>query len=210
MKLVLCDAHAMFLEALTTALTRLGREIEAVSQDADHVVDLVVEHQPEVCVLDVSFAGSSGLDAAVKIRGRAPAVKVLLLTGAATEEVWGAYDSRVVDGVVNKVCDIDLLQTSISRVARGERVVEGWLREGVRHQQNTPQREGLTDRERQVLELLVEGATTQTIAKELDISGNTVRTHVQNLLHKLGVHGRVKAANMAVARRLLEPPPAAG
>ncbi len=204
MRLVLCDDHDMFLDALMTALTYLGREIQAVSQRADEVVDLVVEHQPEVCLLDVMFTVGSGLDAAVLIRERAPAVKVLLLTGAATDEVWDAYDRRVVDGVVNKVCDIDVLQASISRVAGGERVVEGWTRPA---QAPGPEEDTqtLTGRERQVLALLVDGATTGLIADELGISGNTVRSHVQNVLNKLGVHNRSKATRMALSRHLLEP-----
>ena len=204
MRLVLCDDHDMFLDALMTALTGLGREIQAVSQHADEVVDLVVQHQPEVCLLDVMLGcGGSGLDAAVSIREQAPEVKVLLLTGAANDDVWDAYDRRVVDGVVNKVCDIDVLQTSISRVARGERVVEGWLRPlppaGSREEADC-----LTERERQVLTFLVDGASTAMIAVELGISSNTVRSHVQNLLHKLGVHDRTKATRMALSQHLLD------
>jgi DNA-binding NarL/FixJ family response regulator len=206
MRLVLCDDHDMFLEALMTALTRLGRDIQAISQHAEQVVDLVVEHQPEVCLLDVMLAAGSGLDAAAGIRDRAPAVKVLLLTGAATDEVWQAYDRRVVDGVVNKVCDIDVLQDSISRVASGERVVEGWDPRTPPHSSTAPDRAlALTEREHQVLELLVDGATTQRIGYALGISGNTVRTHVQNVLRKLGVHDRSKATRLALAWRLVEP-----
>jgi two-component system, NarL family, nitrate/nitrite response regulator NarL len=205
MRLVLCDDHDMFLDALMAALTSHGRQIQAVSQHVDQVVDLVVQHQPEVCLLDVVFGcGGSGLVAAASIRDRAPEVKVLLLTGAANDEVWAAYDRHVVDGVVNKVCDLEVLQTSINRVARGERVVEGWFRplppEGSRMEVDC-----LTERERQVLELLVDGAGTAVIADELGISANTVRTHVQNLLHKLGVHDRTKATRMALSRHLLDP-----
>lgn len=206
MKLVLCDDHDMFLNALMTVLRGMGREIQAVSQDADQVVDLVVQYQPEVCVLDVKLPGRSGIDAAAQIRDRAPDVKLLLLTGAATEAVWNAYDCRVVDGVVNKVCAIEVLQTSISRVARGERVVEGWLRPPEPTEPTDARHGGpLTDRERQVLELLADGASTQRIADELDVSGNTVRTHVQHLLRKLGVHHRGKAVSQAVEMELLEP-----
>jgi DNA-binding NarL/FixJ family response regulator len=204
MSLVLCDDHDMFLEALVTALTRLGQEIDAVSQQPDQVVDLVVQHQPEVCVLDVMFAGFSGLDAAARIRDRAPEVKVLLLTGAATDEVWRAYDGRVVDGVVNKVCDIDVLQSSINRVADGERVVEGWSRQPALESAPDWPAETLSEREQQVLDLLVQGATTEMIAVDLGVSTNTVRTHVQNLLRKLGVHGRAKAVSMAVSGQIAD------
>ena len=205
MRLVLCDDHGVFLGALVTALTHLGREVRAVSVRADQVADLVVEHQPEVCLLDVMFKGTARLDAAAQVRHRAPHVKILLLTGAATPEVWDAFERQKVDGVVNKLCGMDVLHRSITRVARGERVVEGWPQ----HQHSGPDdyapAEDLSGRERQVLELLVEGASTQKIADQLGVSGNTVRTHVQNLLHKLGVHDRTKAVSTALAMNLLEP-----
>ena len=202
MRLVLCDDHNMFLDALMTALTQLGLEIQAITRHADQVVPLVIKHQPEVCLLDVMFQSGSGLDSAALIRERAPRVKVLLLTGAATDEVWQAYDQRVVDGVVNKVCDITVLQASINRVANGDRVVAGWSQPST---SGEPRGEAdtLTCRERQVLELLVDGATTPLIAGELGISDNTVRTHVQNILHKLGVHDRSRATRMALSMRLL-------
>lgn len=214
MSLVLADDHDMFLEALMTALTGLGEEIDAVSQDADRVVDLVVTYRPEVCVLDVKFTATSeleGLNAAALIRDRAPEVKVLLLTGAAGDEVWSAYDDRVVDGVVNKLCDIDVVQTSIGRVARGERVVEGWPGcPPERPAEGWERRWGyepLSERERQVLQLLAEGAGTHRIAHTLGVSANTVRTHVQNVLHKLGVHDRSKAVRVALSRGLLDREP---
>lgn len=199
MSLVLCDDHDMFLESLVTALTGVGEEIDAVSQHADEIVDLVVEHQPDVCVLDVMFTGSPRLDAAELIRDRAPAVKLLLLTGNATREVWRAYDARVVDGVLNKVCDIEVLQSTINRVAGGERVVEGWARGATDFRDDGAEGAALTERECQVLDGLIDGASTQAIADELGISTNTVRSHIQNLLRKLGVHGRGKAVNMALS-----------
>ena len=198
MRLVLGDDHGMFLEALRSALTFLGHEIVAVSQDAEQVVELVSRYQPDVCVLDVAFPASSGLEAAETIRLQEPGVNLLLLTGSATPAVWEAYDSFVVDGIVNKTCDIEVLDTAIRQVEKGERAVEGWTREPSRLHPAHTQLGRLTDRERQVLDFLVQGASTTKIATELGVSANTVRTHVQNVLHKLGVHGRGKAARLAV------------
>lgn len=198
MRLVLCDDHGMFLDALTSALARRGHEILAVSQDPERLVDMVAEHQPDVCVLDVAFTGSSGIDAAAALRRREPAAAILLLTGTITEAVWQAYEAMIVDGIVNKACDIDVLQAAISRIGKRERVVEGWTRLPARARPAAQrQLESLTNREREVLEFLVGGASTETIALQLGVSSNTVRTHVQNVLHKLGVHGRGKAAMLA-------------
>jgi two-component system, NarL family, nitrate/nitrite response regulator NarL len=214
MRVILCDDHEMFLEALTSALSDLGHDVVAVSTDATEIVDLAVGRQPDLCVMDASISGRSALDVAARVRDRAPAVKVLLLTSSVTSEVWEAYDQDRVDGVVGKVCGIDLLQTSIIRLAKGDRVFEGWLREADAVDDRPAHSEQvLTDRERQVLELLADGATTSVMSAKLGISSHTVRTHVKHVLRKLGVHGRVEAANLVVARRLLdrrtpvEPPP---
>jgi two-component system nitrate/nitrite response regulator NarL len=203
MRLVLCDDHDMLLEALTTVFTRLGWEVQAVCRRADEVADLVVEHQPDVLVLDVMLGSASGLEAAAVTRERAPQVKLLLLTGCTTDQVWRAFERGTVDGLVSKGCGIDVLERSIRRVAGGQRVVEGWAEPALRPAGRTP---SLTSRERQVLELLVQGATTRGIAESLGVSGNTVRTHVQNLFQKLGVHGRAKAVNLAVAAQLFDEP----
>jgi DNA-binding NarL/FixJ family response regulator len=192
----------MFLDALVCALSARGHQILAASGDPEDAVELVLLHRPDLCVLDVGFAGRSGLDAVADIRRADSDTSILLLTGAATDAVWLAYDNFAVDGVVNKVCDISVLEAAINRITAGDRIVEGFRRRAApRH--TFPRAGALTRREQQVLELLVKGASTETIATEMGVSGNTVRTHVQNVLHKLGVNGRGKAAQVAVERALV-------
>ncbi len=197
MRLALCDDHGMFLDALATALTHLGHEIVSSSECLDDVEAQTTAYQPDVCLLDVGFSERSGVDVAPRIRERSPQVRLLLLTGMADDKVWHVYDAGEVDGVVNKVCDIAVLNKAITRVAAGGRVVEGFTRP-ISRRIDAPRSDGLTSREREVLWLLTKGISTENMAAKLGVSTNTVRTHVQNVLHKLGVNGRSKAVHLAM------------
>lgn len=202
MRLAVCDDHTMFVDTLVWALTTLGHEVVAATDDPDQLASLVAASDPDACVLDVNFDGRSGLDCALVIRAANPEQAILLLTAAATGEVWRAYDDGLVNGLVNKVCDIAVLNDAIQRVGRHQRVVEGFTRPQVRRCPDPPG--GLTPREQDVLSLLIGGASTEQMVHELGISANTVRSHVQNLLHKLGANGRRQAVHLAVERELVD------
>ena len=192
--------HPLFRETLTWALMSRGYVIRAAPRDALTAAALASHFSPRLCILDAA-GGNTWLDAARRLRAVAPEVKVLLLGTEPIDTIVRAYTNHVVDAVVDPRCDFEQLEATLVRTARGERC----LLEG--HLAPSPEVEGpmaLTARERQVLEQLVRGATTNTIAGELGISQHTVRTHVHGLMRKLGVHGRGRAVSVALARSLVE------
>lgn len=203
MSIVLCDDHTMFLDALAGALTGMHHDVTATCLAPEPMMAVVRESQPDGCVLDVSFGGRSRLDAAFDVHEASPGTVVVLLTGAVTEAEWQAYDEGVVHGMISKSLEIAELDRCLQRILDGERLVAGFSRP-----MPSPQAPGmpepLTDREMDVLRLLVEGASTPSIATLLQVSANTVRTHVQNVLRKLGVHHRSMAACRAVELGLVE------
>ena len=192
MKLLLADDHLMFLDALRGGLESRGHDIVGSSERLEDLAALVELHRPDLCILDVDFAGRSVLDTASAIRGRWPEIAMLLLSGSAGAEVWRAYEQGVVDGVVNKLCDLDMLDRAITRVAAGGRVVERFERP--RATKPTPPGQALSRQERNVLGLLMRGASTEQMAATLNVSPNTVRSHIQRILVKVGVNSRAKAA----------------
>jgi DNA-binding NarL/FixJ family response regulator len=198
MSLLLCDDHHMFLDALSTALTARGHDVVAVTDNPLAMPDRVEACRPDGCVVDVRFHGRPELGAVAELRRRAPGIPVLLLTGACDAEVRAAYDSGLVDGVVNKACDVAVLDAALRRVLAGGRAVEGCLAVVPAPHPAVSAFDQLTDREREVLAMITHGATTEAMALTLGVSANTVRSHVQNVLHKLGVHHRTKAAAVAV------------
>jgi DNA-binding NarL/FixJ family response regulator len=192
----------MFLEVVSAGLTRTGHEICAVTQDPTQVAELVADRSPDVCVID-AFPDGSGVTAAGGVHQRTPRTRILLLAPEATAEVWRGYASGTVDGVVNTGCELVRLARCVEQVAAGHRVVEGWSAWPPPSARPAGAPERLTSREVDVLSLLARGASTRAMAQTLGVSENTVRTHVQNLLHKTGARRRGQAVSLAVARRLL-------
>ncbi|HEX5560732.1 MAG TPA: response regulator transcription factor [Nocardioidaceae bacterium] len=196
MSLVVCDDHEMFLRALVEALDAVGHRVLASTADPEELPVLVARHRPRLVLLDVSIPGSDGIELAHRLRDRHAGTAIVLLTGNTEERVRQAYDAGGVDGLVSKAAGLRALDTALQRVLAGERVVVGWTSHA-----GPPRRtalDQLTDRERQVLMLLADGASTAAMAERLGVSVNTVRSHVRNVLQKLGVHHRGKAAHAAV------------
>lgn len=206
MRLVIADDHRLLLDALTTALRGHGCEVvEAVTSPA-HALAAVMRHHPDICLLDVRFPDGSGLAAAREIVDLAPSTRVVLFTGQDDPAaVLEGVDIGAV-GYLRKDQGIDGVVATLRRVMAGETVVDGTLlRAAIREEAARTRRRRetplshLTARERQVLRLLGEGLGTPEIATTMHISRSTARTHVQNVLSKLGVHSRLQA--VAVLRR---------
>lgn len=201
-RVVLCDDEEMVLEALTMAMEALGVAVVGATPDPVLALSLVRLHQPDVCVLDAHFPEGSGPETAALMHAEAPGTSVIMLTGDADSAVWAAYDSQMLSGIISKTLDCETLRAAIQALSRGERVVAGCNR--VPRQRFSPlDTEVLTEREHEVLDALVRGATTRDIAHELTISAHTVRTHIQNLLRKLNVSTRAKATQVALDRGIV-------
>jgi two-component system nitrate/nitrite response regulator NarL len=200
--ILICDDHGMFAGGLADALSGTGSDVVATTSDPDQVGRLVEDLRPEVFLMGARYSGVERLDVLPHVRKASPGTSLMLLASASTS-VWDAFDSGQVAAVVTKQCTFATIERSLERVRRGERFTLGIDRPSVNR---TPTGDvPLTPRERDVLREMVAGATTSEMSRALDISVNTVRTHVQHVLDKLGVGTRVQAAQLAVERRLLDP-----
>ncbi|HET8661268.1 MAG TPA: response regulator transcription factor [Micromonosporaceae bacterium] len=204
------DDHAVFADALQARLSRepdLGPVLVAYSAAQARAV--AARARPAVAVLDLSLDdGGSGLDVAVALRETSPDTRVVILTGVESVE-------DVVTGLVHgvrawlpKTIDTDHLV----RVIRGVCAGEAWLAPDllgkvltdlVAHAAPRPDPlDGLTSREREVLQHMVNGLTRAEIAQRLHLSVHTVRTHTQNLLTKLGAHSSLESVALALRNGL--------
>jgi DNA-binding NarL/FixJ family response regulator len=197
-ELVLCDGQRMLLDALAPALRAAGHVVSDVCDEPDTLPALVARRRPDVCLLEASYRGTTRLDAAAAVRWVCPATVVVLLTGEASAAVWQAFDDRMVDSVVSKSSSFDVVDSMIREAHQGRRQVTGFLRPPTRARTAERNLDTLTDRERQVLDLMVDGLSTLAMANRLGVSKNTVRTHVAGVLRKLSVHDRAKAVSSAV------------
>ena len=197
MSLVLCDDHRMFVDALAMALRSCDHDVVATCSDLQALPGVLQQARPDLCVMGVQYGGRVRLETLETMRASVPGISVLVLTGWATENVWRLYESGSVDALVSKSVDVRRVDLAVRRALAGEHFVEGFTRP-VPVASGRPDNEPLTAREREVITLLVDGVSTALMAKSLGISTNTVRSHVQNVLRKLGVHHRSMAAHRAV------------
>lgn len=194
MRLVVCDDHAMFVDALADALTRLGHDVIGRASELTEVAGLVEATAPEACLLDVWFENTSSLEVARELRDGDLGLKVILLTADVSPEASALLEDGTVNAVAHKSWSLELIEKTITRVASGAPMRRLVAMPGVRSRGDVPR---LTGRELEVLHLMALGASTTEIRDRLSISEHTVRSHVRGVLAKLGAHTRVEAIRRA-------------
>lgn len=194
MRVMVCDDHAMFLEALADALTRLGHEVVATTTDLDEVAALVGRSRPDAVLIDLWFDDRPSLPVARRLAAGHPEARLVLLTADVSPEALAALDEGVVQAVAHKSWGLALIDQTLTRVASGSPVRRLLAMPSTGTRAEGPR---LTGRELQVLRLMSGGASTTEMRLRLGVSEHTVRSHVRSLLAKLGVHTRVEAVRRA-------------
>lgn len=205
--LVIGDDHSVFLDAMSAVLIQRGYQV-TVARSVRDTIESVRRKQPDVCLIDRHFAGDSGITAIGPMLAASGRTKILVLSADPdTEGIRQALQAGA-SGYLHKTRGVAALTRAIDRVQRGEVVVDvpkpRPARERARSDDARRLAAFLTARERECLNLLVEGLDTSGIATKLGVSAATVRTHVQSVLTKLGVHSRLEAASYAVRYGLLD------
>lgn len=213
MRLVVCDDHRLLLEALGLALTEHGYEVAALVATTDDAVDAVREHQPDVVLLDVNFPDGSSLAAIPKIREACPTTKVVMLSAEADHAVVGRAIAEGASGYVGKDKPVQEILDKIHQAVNGHVAVDpALLQQALRTRKTSDDPlwalQFLTDREWEVMRCIMDGQTTEQMAETLGVQRSTARTHVQNLLTKLGVHSRLQAAALMAAHGTVDTWPA--
>jgi DNA-binding NarL/FixJ family response regulator len=215
-RVLLADEHSLFCEAMRIALeTADDMRVEAEARNGRDAVAAAERLRPEVALIDVNLKNVDGIEATRRISRAVPECRVLMLSSDADEESLVRAIEAGATGYLTKASPLSELLRASRSVARGETVIPpnmlGPLLKMLiggrdqRHEAYT-RISRLTRREREVLSLLADGADNHVIASALVISPQTARTHIQNVLSKLGVHSRLEAAAFARDRRtLIEP-----
>ncbi len=195
MRIVLADDASLFREALSSALTTAGLDVVGQAADADGLLDLVRELQPDVAVIDVRMPptwSTEGLDAAVRIRADHPMVGLLILSqGVETRHVLRLLrDTPQGVGYLlkDRVGNLAEFVDAIERVGTGGSVVDPEVVSILlgRHRDPGPL-DDLTPREMDVLSLMAEGRSNSAIAATLGLTEKTVEGNVRIILSKLGL-----------------------
>jgi DNA-binding NarL/FixJ family response regulator len=212
-RILLADGHSLFREALSTALTaEPDLLVVGEARDGLEAVAEAARTEPQVAVLDADLPNCDGVRAASLIRDRLPECRIVLLAADEDADILAAAVEAGVRGYLTKASPLTELVDAIRSVHRGDTLVpsrmlgsllEQLIRQRQEHDQAVRRLSKLTSREREVLTLLAAGGDNDSIAQVLVISPQTARTHIQNVLVKLGVHSRLEAAALAIQNGLV-------
>jgi DNA-binding NarL/FixJ family response regulator len=203
-KVLLADDHAIVLEGLR-ALMDGEPDLRVVGSTTDgaSVLDLVDQLSPDVIVLDLELAGMKGVEVLAALRRRPTSPKVLVLTAYNDgESIRSALDAGA-EGLALKTQSPQQTVDAIRQVHAGQLVFPQAARRWLQERGRDGKPDDLTQRERQVWELVAHGLSNREIARRLTLSDNTVKFHVQHLFNKLGVKNRTEAA---LRHAKVEPP----
>jgi DNA-binding NarL/FixJ family response regulator len=211
-RLVLVDDHEMVLHGLEAMLSRFAGEVVVVGTagDVDDAVRLVTELGPDIVLCDVRLRRGSGLDVCVAVREVQPAAKVVLLTVYDDEQyLYQALRAGASGYLLKRIGGRELVR-HLENVRDGEIVIDpglaGRVAASAAHLHSGEfwpgARLGLTQRESEVLALLVGGLSNRAIAARLVVSDDTVKTHLRGVYRKLDVRDRGGAVATALREGL--------
>ncbi len=202
LRVVLADDHAPTRVGVREALQADACEVVAEAADAWQAVTAARVHRPQVCLLDVHMPGG-GIAAAAEITRALPDTAVVMLTASQDDEDLFAALRSGASGYLLKDMDPDRLGAALRGVLTGEAALPRWLAARViaefrapapsRWSRRSTAADKLSRREREVMEALGRGRTTDEVARELFLSPTTVRVHVSAVLRKLRVKDRESA-----------------
>ena len=203
LRVALVDDHGLCRRGLTELLTnRYGIDVVGATDSPVELDTLLVEQKPDLVVMDLRMDPISGLQLLEKIRKDGHQTPVMILTMSDAESDLAAALRAGVRGYLLKDMAPDDVVDGIRRVASGEMVVApsmtlkmiSILQKGNTKEDYQNSLRQLTEREREILQLLAEGSTNKAIARTLGISNDTVKQHVRHILNKLNLSSRVEAA----------------
>lgn len=211
-KVFLADDHKMLRESLVILLSQKENiQIVGEAGDGQDAYRKITELKPDVAVLDISIPRLNGLDLAVRLKNELPEVRTVILTMHKTEEYVTKALCSGVRGYVLKDNALEELIECIETVSKGKMflsqdvtgfVVDGFL-SGLRD--TGLQTEGISTREREILQLLAEGKSNKDISEELNLSIKTVETHRANIMRKLSLRNLADLVLYAVRNHIIEP-----
>ena len=205
-KIVLADDHAIVRSGVRAVVENLGKDMEIVAElsNGKELVEYAAKHKADVYVVDISMPVLNGIEAVERLVKQDPSAKVVMLS---------MYDDRLsvekslkagAKGFIVKVSAADEIVNAIEEVASGrfylcskvsKYIVQGFLGKNTARKRDGT---GLTPKEKEVLQLIAEGYSSKQIAKNFNLSLNTIHVHRNNIMRKLGIHKQAELVRYAI------------
>ena len=214
-RVMVVDDHAIVREGIK-ALLELQQGIEVVDEAASGIecLERLETVSPDVVLMDLKMPGIDGIEATRLLKEKHPHIKVILLTNYDDEEYVMESIKSGANGYVLKDIKKGDLDTMIRGVVQDRAFIDPTVTHKLFHrikhasqvQDSQVKRPALTQRELQIITHLVEGKSNKEIAQAVNLSLDTIKTHLKNIYQKLGVHNRSQAARSAIKNKLVHMP----
>jgi two-component system, NarL family, response regulator LiaR len=213
-RILMVDDHRMFLQSLRTLLEmEPGIEVVGECTRAEEALAAVTQTQPDVVLMDLNMPDVNGMELTRRILADRPSTAIIILTMEhADARVFQAIKSGARGYILKDSEAVDVVRT-IRAVVRGESVVDPALTSRVFNEFQRmmtrpaqPDRRLLTDREIELLRLIVAGYSNKEIGAALSFSEKTIKNYISTILHKLQLSDRTQAAVYAIQNGLVDPP----
>jgi DNA-binding NarL/FixJ family response regulator len=207
-RVLLADDHALVREGLKNVLLQDGFEVAAEVANGRDAVELARKLRPDVAVLDFSMPLLNGIDAARSMQSISPRIRTILLTMYKEEQyVMEALRAGIKGYVLKTQAAADLLHAIHSVLEGGTYLSPGISENVVRAALNKDEAilDPLTQREREVLQLIAEGKTNKEVSQQIGMSVKTVESHRRNVMVKLNIHETAGLVRHAIKIGLIQP-----
>jgi len=200
-RIMVVEDHHVVRQGLVALLNTVpDMRVVAEGADGKQAVELFRQHEPDVTLMDLRMPTMSGVDAVIEIRRNFPAARIIVLTTFdGDEDIYRALQAGARAYLLKGMFG-DELMDAIRAVHAGKSRIPPAVAERLASRMGSP---GLTARELDVLRLIVAGKSNKEIGEELHISEATVKTHINNILSKLGVTDRTQATTAALQRGIV-------
>ena len=206
---LIVDDHPVTRDGLRTAL-ELSDEVSIVGEagTGEEAIDRVQSLEPDVVFMDVRMPGIGGIEATRKIREVSPNTRVILFTVDESRNAISEAIQAGVSGYLLKDASAEELVDAAKHAIEGKAVIHPQLTrafiEEVQLAEKRPDVAPLSRRETEILQKVAFGATTKEVARDLDISPHTVKTHLERIFEKLGANDRAQAVAIAIRTGIVE------
>jgi DNA-binding NarL/FixJ family response regulator len=208
LRVIIFEDNRNYRESLEfTIITAEGLELCASFADTTRLVQRIQEHKPDVVLMDINIPGISGIEAVKEIRHHFPQVQVCMQTVFEEDDKVFASLCAGASGYILKTTPADKVLQAIREVAEGGAFFTPSIAKRIlaNFQQQPQQAEyiQLSDREKEILKLLVDGLSYKMIADQCSVSFHTIHTHIKNIYDKLHVSSKGEAVAKAIRNKLV-------
>ena len=200
-RIMVIDDQAVVRQGFVSLIKTVpDMEIVGEGSNGQEAVDLFRQLRPDITLMDLRMPALSGAEAIRQIRSEFPAARIIVLTTFdGDEDIYRAVQAGA-QGYLLKDMFFEELEAAIRKVHAGARLIPGSVAERLAARMSSSE---LTGRELEVLRQIVDGKSNKEIGNELNISEATVKSHINNILSKLGVSDRTQAATTALQRGIV-------